>query len=332
VGSLLEVGAGFHPELTGLENVYLSGATLGMRHSEIQRQLEEILAFAEVEQFADTPVKHYSSGMYMRLAFAVAAHLNTDILLIDEVLAVGDARFQRKCVNRIGRMCRDGRTALFVSHNMGLVRQLCNSALLLAAGAVSHSGPADSVIQAFLEQCSIERDSDLGKVADRKGAGEIRFRSLRFQDVKGDEVGWLTTGEPARIVLGVRSARRHGRVQACFALLDEMNQRVLYLNSYFVGPDLPSLPINGALVCDIPRVHLAPGRYRLEIWVKSEEVMQDRISDIGPVQVRSGEFFPAGECPPPGSSLALMDYSWQLYGRGGQPASGRQVQFTDCVC
>src|SRR5881409_1050782 len=147
VGSLLEVGTGFHPELTGRENIYLNGAILGMKKSEIDRKFDEIVAFAEVEQFIDTPVKHYSSGMYLRLAFAVAAHLEPEVLIVDEVLAVGDAAFQKKCIDRMAALAAGGRTILFVSHNMDLIPRLCHRALLLDAGQVVRHGPADDVLR-----------------------------------------------------------------------------------------------------------------------------------------------------------------------------------------
>jgi lipopolysaccharide transport system ATP-binding protein len=150
VGSLLEVGTGFHPELTGRENIYLNGAILGMSRREIEKKFDDIVAFAEVEKFIDTPVKHYSSGMYMRLAFAVAAHLDTEIVLVDEVLAVGDAAFQRKCLGKMGNVAREGRTILFVSHNMGAVNQLCQKGILLDQGEISAQGPGQEVISTYL--------------------------------------------------------------------------------------------------------------------------------------------------------------------------------------
>lgn len=152
VGSLLEVGTGFHPELTGRENIYLNGAILGMGKAEIERKFDEIVAFAEVEKFIDTPVKHYSSGMYLRLAFAVAAHLEPEILLVDEVLAVGDAAFQKKCLGKMGEVAREGRTVLFVSHNMEAVTSLCQRGVLLQEGRISKIGPADEVIGAYMSQ------------------------------------------------------------------------------------------------------------------------------------------------------------------------------------
>ncbi|HZU85993.1 MAG TPA: ABC transporter ATP-binding protein, partial [Anaerolineaceae bacterium] len=150
VGSLLEVGTGFHPELTGRENIYLNGAVLGMRKKEIERKFDEIVDFAEIEKFLDTPVKHYSSGMYMRLAFAVAAHLEPEILLVDEVLAVGDVAFQKKCLGKMGEVAQQGRTVLFVSHNMAAVQNLCNRAFLLRSGELVYSGKSQQTIMEYL--------------------------------------------------------------------------------------------------------------------------------------------------------------------------------------
>jgi lipopolysaccharide transport system ATP-binding protein len=152
VGSLLEVGTGFHGELSGRENIYLSGAILGMRKAEIERKFDEIVAFAEIEKFLDTPVKHYSSGMYVRLAFAVAAHLDPEILLVDEVLAVGDAQFQKKCVGKMQNFAREGRTVLFVSHNMAAVQSLCSKAIQLEDGEVIASGNVDDQVQLYLDR------------------------------------------------------------------------------------------------------------------------------------------------------------------------------------
>lgn len=159
VGSLLEVGTGFHPELTGRENIYLNGAILGMRRREIERKFDEIVAFAEIEKFIDTPVKHYSSGMYVRLAFAVAAHLEPEILIIDEVLAVGDANFQRKCLGKMGDVAKEGRTVLFVSHNMGAVSTICERSLLLQDGKLSKDGVTEAVLPSYFESSHLNATS-----------------------------------------------------------------------------------------------------------------------------------------------------------------------------
>ena len=173
VSSLLEVGTGFHPELTGRENIYLNGAILGMRKAEISKKFDEIVAFAEVEKFIDTPVKRYSSGMYVRLAFAVAAHLEPEILLVDEVLAVGDAAFQKKCLGKMGDVAKGGRTILFVSHNMGAINQLCATTLWIDQGRIVELGPTNSIINKYLT------DGNLGN------AGE--FRAHTVKDAPGNE-------------------------------------------------------------------------------------------------------------------------------------------------
>jgi lipopolysaccharide transport system ATP-binding protein len=184
VGSLLEVGTGFHSELTGRENTFLSGAILGMRRVEIERKFDEIVAFAEVERFIDTPVKHYSTGMYLRLAFAVAAHLEPDILIVDEVLAVGDASFQQKCLGKMGSAARGGRTVLFVSHNMEAVRGLCSRCIYLADGTIIDDGDPTRVVARYLsaarERVRSGEWSRLANVAPRYGSGPVRFIAARF--------------------------------------------------------------------------------------------------------------------------------------------------------
>ena len=154
VASLLEVGTGFHPELTGRENIFLNGAILGMTRQEVKRKFDEIVDFAEIEKFLDTPVKRYSSGMYVRLAFAVAAHMEPEILLVDEVLAVGDAAFQKKCLGKMGNVAQEGRTVFFVSHNMGAIRQLCNRAICLESGSIQNIGDVDSIIEGYVRNYS----------------------------------------------------------------------------------------------------------------------------------------------------------------------------------
>jgi lipopolysaccharide transport system ATP-binding protein len=202
VGSLLEVGTGFHPELTGRENIYLSGAILGMKRAEIVRQFDEMVAFAEVEKFVDTPVKHYSSGMYLRLAFAVAAHLEPEILMVDEVLAVGDARFQRKCLDKMQEVGQQGRTVLFVSHNMPLITRLCPRALLFSDGRLAIDGPSPQVVSQYL-------NSDLGTTAarewgdrDRAPASDVvRLRAVRVRLADGTISETIDIREPVGVEL-----------------------------------------------------------------------------------------------------------------------------------
>src|SRR5450755_1597888 len=185
VGSLLEVGTGFHPELTGRENTFLSGAILGMGKSEIKRKFDEIVAFAELEQFIDTPVKHYSSGMYVRLAFAVAAHLEPEILFVDEVLAVGDAAFQKKCLGKMGEVAREGRTILFVSHSMPAVTRLCNRCVLLQSGMVLKDGSTHDVMNAYLRSELATSAAREWNLADAPGDSMVRLRAVRVCKVDG---------------------------------------------------------------------------------------------------------------------------------------------------
>src|SRR6185503_18260307 len=200
IASLLEVGTGFHPELTGRENIYLNGAILGMTRAEIRRKFDEIVAFAEVEPFIDTPVKHFSSGMYLRLAFAVAAHLEPEILLVDEVLAVGDARFQRKCLDKMQEVGKQGRTVLFVSHNMPAVTRLCSRTILLDAGRVIGDGPSSEIVSAYLS-------SGLGTTAAREwpeldeapGNDVVKLRAVRVQSQAGTVTDAMDIRRPITI-------------------------------------------------------------------------------------------------------------------------------------
>jgi len=197
VASLLEVGTGFHPELTGQENIYLNGAILGMKRREIKSKFDEIVDFAEVQKFLDTPVKRYSSGMYVRLAFAVAAHLEPDIMIVDEVLAVGDANFQKKCLGKMEDVAdREGRTVLFVSHQMAAIQTLCERGILLHNGSVMHSGDMRDVVSKYLDigENSAER-SDISRLA-RSGTGEARFSAVYPVDEEGNETAAFQLGDP----------------------------------------------------------------------------------------------------------------------------------------
>src|SRR5712692_4612624 len=199
IASLLEVGTGFHPELTGRENTYLNGAILGMGRSEIKRKFDEIVAFAEIEKFIDTPVKYYSSGMYVRLAFAVAAHLEPEILVLDEVLAVGDAKFQEKCVGTLRDVTREGRTVLFVSHNMAAIQGLCSKCYLLSSGQLIAEGSPRSVVERYLADASVATRAQLGQRKDRQGNGEIQFLEVAILDAKGRPIDEALSGQDIAI-------------------------------------------------------------------------------------------------------------------------------------
>jgi lipopolysaccharide transport system ATP-binding protein len=262
VGSLLEVGTGFHPELTGRENIYLNGAILGMKRAEIERKFDEIVSFAEIEKFLDTPVKHYSSGMYVRLAFAVAAHLEPDILVIDEVLAVGDAAFQKKCLGRMKGMSTEGRTVLFVSHNMTALRSLCERAVWLSDGAVSDDGDAKNVISSYLETVS-------GSVLVQKwhdpqsapGDNRLRLRSVRVVGENGASTSTLTVSTPLRMEFEFWNYVPNALLQLSVVLYDLAG--VCVLNSRSQPKTYPSGLIRE--VCHVSGDFLNDETYRVRI-------------------------------------------------------------------
>ncbi len=203
IGALLEVGTGFHPELTGRENIYLNGAILGMTRADIRRHFDEIVAFAEVEKFVDTPVKRYSSGMYLRLAFAVAAHLEPEILVVDEVLAVGDFAFQAKCIGKMGDVAKTGRTVLFVSHNLQVVHSLCTRTILIDAGRITHDGATDTVLRAYNHHSQVQTNITDINLKDRlnRASGAVRFTSIVATDEEGAEKWEYSPGDTIRLRL-----------------------------------------------------------------------------------------------------------------------------------
>lgn len=221
IGSLLEIGTGFHPELSGRENIYLNGAILGMRRAEIERRFDEIVAFAEIEQFIDTPVKRYSSGMYVRLAFAVAAHLNTEILLVDEVLAVGDADFQKKCLQKMGDVRENGRTTIFVSHNMESVARLCSRALLLEKGCVEALGATAEVVGKYLHSGSgLLAEKHWHKTETAPGDDVVRLNSVRVRNKEGETQQVLDSTEPIGIEIGYTTLAPVTNLAAEFVVYD----------------------------------------------------------------------------------------------------------------
>src|SRR5947208_3301779 len=241
VGSLLEVGTGCHPELTGRENTFLSGAILGMSRREIISKFDEIVAFAELEKFIDTPVKRYSSGMYVRLAFAVAAHLNPEILLVDEVLAVGDVDFQRKCVGSMQSVANSGRTVLLVSHNLALIESLCQSAVWLDRGAMRATGTAQDVVSDYVKQ---SRSRTSPNLLDNPGRGPhsiARFSSIQILDRDGQECQDLSMGSDLVIRLGIVADQLIRQPCVGVIIVTPHNQRIFYCGNRDAGYDLPAI-------------------------------------------------------------------------------------------
>ncbi len=266
VGSLLEVGTGFHPELSGRENIYLSGSVIGMRRAEIHRHFDAIVDFAEIASHLDTPVKHYSSGMYTRLAFAVAAHLDSDILLIDEILAVGDARFQQRCLGKMDAIRQEGRTLVFVSHNMQSIRQLCPNAIWLDHGAVVERGPSEQVIASYLAKTT-SADATAG-MAQRIAAlpPDPCIRLLDVRVTQDGDATAMVTGLETRISIDYTVLRETDGLRLYFLLCDAEGQILFRSFAHGDAPDLPA-PKPGCYTAQavIPADFLAPIRYRIMV-------------------------------------------------------------------
>jgi homopolymeric O-antigen transport system ATP-binding protein len=297
VGSLLEVGTGFHPELTGRENIYLSGAMLGMMKREINRKFDEIVAFAEIEKFIDTPVKRYSSGMYVRLAFGVAAHLEPEILIIDEVLAVGDAAFQKKCLRKMGDVAGEGRTVLFVSHNMAAIQGLCSRACLLSDGQIVGDGPPGSIVQRYLAEISSPIPECLDERKDRQGTGEIRFVGVSIVNSEGRPLDSALCGQDIGIVVSYRSCNNKPvhRVDVHATFYTDLDQFMFNCSSEAASNSFDVLPAEGQIVCHIPELPLAPGNYVFNLFSTVGGVTADWILGAGTLHVVAGDYFGTGQ-------------------------------------
>jgi lipopolysaccharide transport system ATP-binding protein len=313
VGSLLEVGTGFHGELTGRENTYLNGAILGMTKKEIDRKFDEIVAFAEVERFVDTPVKHYSSGMYLRLAFAVAAHLEPEILLIDEVLAVGDITFQRKCLGKMSDVAQQGRTILFVSHNMAAVESLCSTAYLLEHGQVAESGRTKTVVDVYLSSIPTLCKTSLEHRTDREGNGRLRFTDIAFCSDEDGPIEVAQTGKTLLISVAYASTSETVKnVEMSIDIFAQTGQCMLILNNAIVGTDFESVPRVGRFACRVERFPLAPGQYHITLFCKVNGVIADWVQQAALLTVEPGDFYGTGRLPHTTHGGFLVPQQWQV--------------------
>jgi lipopolysaccharide transport system ATP-binding protein len=272
VASLLEVGTGFHPELTGRENIYLNGAILGMTRGEIRRKFDEIVAFAEVEKFLDTPVKRYSSGMYVRLAFAVAAHLEPEILVVDEVLAVGDAEFQKKCLGKMSEVAAGGRTVLFVSHNLTAVRQLCENGIWLEGGRIKEIGPIGFVARAYSNDTRERANSGDFSARNIGGDGAVKLVSYCVTNARGEPNPPPGTNEDLIIYIKLNVKANIARPVVGIDFTNEQGVLLTTLNTLEQGITLPSLPQGEVTISiRVRRVAFLPGTYTSNFWIMSPE-------------------------------------------------------------
>lgn len=309
IASLLEVGTGFHPELSGRENIYLNGAILGMRKHEIKRKFDEIVDFAGVERYIDTPVKRYSSGMYVRLAFAVAAHLESEILIVDEVLAVGDAEFQKKCLGKMGEVSKgEGRTVLFVSHNMSSISSLCKKAMLLENGQNILFDRSDVVIKQYHLKSSLISNLSINDRKDRIGNGAIKFSdiSINNQNFSKDghvEITLHIENNLERVLnLSIAPIRVDLNLQTQDGII------VTQLSSYYLSNHYEITSSTKEIKFIINNIPLTAGKYLVDLYSKINEDESDWISNAFELNIEENNYYNSGKILQPADGIVMLDY------------------------
>jgi lipopolysaccharide transport system ATP-binding protein len=315
VSSLLEVGTGFHSELTGRENIYLNGAILGMRKKEIDRKFDAIVDFSGAERFVDTPVKRFSSGMQVRLAFAVAAHLEPEILIIDEVLAVGDAAFQKKCLGRMQDVAADGRTVLFVSHDLAAVEKLCPRAILMADGQCQTDGSTSKTIAHYQSGLVRAAATDLSTRHDRKGEGRVKFTRIQTLDGSANEQSMFLSGKPLRIRLHYRADDGEPLVNARISVSFNGWGKVYFLASTELHThESVTLGADGFIDCIVDELPLSLGTYYLSPFLEVNGIVQDWLESAATLHVEDGNFYGTGKDYPQGweGKTVLVRHRWEM--------------------
>jgi lipopolysaccharide transport system ATP-binding protein len=313
VASLLEVGTGFHPELSGRENVYLNGSILGMSRAEISRKFDEIVAFSEVEKFLDTPVKYYSSGMYVRLAFAVAAHLDPEILIVDEVLAVGDVQFQKKCMGKMQQVANgQGRTVLFVSHNMSAVQRLCPRSILMRKGSVGFDGPTDDVVRQYLSYLNETAAVAFDKNPERSGTGAVRLTGARAVEADGSNARGLAAGRPAAFEFKYNNPGNVKFAHFAVTVFNHLGDAATQLDTWFYDNDPIALADEGTLSVTIPNLPLPPGEYRMQVQINPEHGgPADLIPNALVFTVETSSFYPTMNAPSIHVCSVMIEHGWE---------------------
>lgn len=316
VASLLEVGTGFHMELSGRDNVFLNGAILGMTRREVASKFDEIVAFAEIAGFIDTPVKRYSSGMRVRLAFAVAAHLEPEILVVDEVLSVGDASFQQRCIGKMGEVSRSGRTVLFVSHNAAAVENLCTRGIVLHRGKAEFDGTQTEALRYYANRIA-SAATNLATREDRTGSGEMIITDMEFRDAEGRATHAVAAGEAVEVWL-----RYERRGDADFSRLcveitanTHLGSPVFNQSNWFTGDAFGTVPDRGTFVCCIPALLLPEGTYKFDFGLYPlyrRRVPLDGVKAAAELRVLDSNFFGGGKMPAITDGSCLMPGSWRL--------------------
>ena len=319
VASLLEVGTGFHPELTGRENIFLNGAILGMGKLEIKRKFDEIVDFAEVERFLDTPVKYYSSGMYVRLAFSVAAHLEPEILIVDEVLAVGDSSFQKKCLGKMESVStKEGRTVLFVSHNMSAMTSLCTHGIVLKNGRVVQPKIAINKAVNYYIKSVLDKLSSMDNFLereDRSGSGQLRFTGLCFFDQNDHPIPAPICGQSIKIKLDyiAENSLTNINVASSISFNSLYGENKILLRSDLVGTTYNNLEKKGSFYCLINKFPLSPGTYSINCHAENTRIQEvlDFLEQACIVEVQTGDYFNTGKLPYPDLLSVCVEQQWQ---------------------
>ncbi len=315
VASLLEVGTGFHPELTGIENIYLNGSILGMTRIEIKKKLDEIVEFSGVEKFIDTPVKRYSSGMHVRLAFAVAAHLDPEILIIDEVLAVGDAEFQKKCLGKMQDVSsKDGRTVLFVSHNMAVLSNLCSSVIVLKNGMIDYTkGPTKEGIQYYLSDRKEKAKISLRDREDRTGEGKIRLTNFEMLNSENDILETSISGQLIRFKIQFECFNNPNpkNISTALSITRADGFLVTVLSNEISSAQFSTIPQKGSFICTIDKLPLTSGNYLINLIVHQNNIIQDWIQEAAFFNVEDGDFYNTGKIVPSTHRSILLEQQWQ---------------------
>lgn len=312
VGSMLEVGTGFHPELSGRENIFLNGAILGMRRREILAKFDEIVSFSGVSDFLEMPVKRYSSGMYVRLAFAIAAHLEPEILLVDEVLTVGDLEFRRKCLGRMGAVAREGRTILLVSHNMAAIQSTCHRAVLLNRGRVELIGEPKAAIDRYLESSGTQ-GLDFAARQEWIGSGEARIVGFELRDLEGNHLDAVVSGQDVDIYLHInRGDMKVDWVpKVTWQVKTSLDVPLIAHENQLSGDLFTELPPHCSFVCRVRRLPLMPGNYRLSFLLTGPHGVVDSLSNAAELMVEAGAYYETGILPSSMTSLCLVDGRWR---------------------
>lgn len=322
VGSLLEVGTGFHPELTGRENIYMNGSILGMSRREIARRFDQIVSFAEVERFLDTPVKRYSSGMYVRLAFAVAAYLEPEILVVDEVLAVGDADFQKKCLGRMRDVSRSGRTVLFVSHNITCIESLCDRCCHYADGRLLRIGPCLEVVRNYYESSQTATDAfvELSQHKGRTANSQTVMTSVELRNDFARPARQVAMGES--LLVHVEFSARPPIRQPVLGVVvkTSLGAPVFGVNNRFIpGFDLDCQSPRAAIECRLDQVPLMPGVYWLDLWFGDAHRDIDVVYEAASFEVTAADVFSSGKLPPSSAGPIAWPATWRLCETSSEP-------------